>query len=233
MIERQGGRMLRKGGGQGVTSLVETPVGKCFVKVYRPKRFSRRLWDFFRAPRSIREWRSNCQAEAIGVRTAVVIAAFTRRRGFRFFHYFITAPAAGEDAVEIIRALKKSGKTPDPFLRRIGSHLAELHGRGFWHAHMHCRHLFHGADESFSVIDLERSMIRTQLSRSKMYRNFRQMRKSLRSLLSDDDVRVFERSYVEGLRIDRGTAGNACGTWLAKYADFLSREIPSSPELTK
>lgn len=226
-IEREGGRMLRKGGGQGVTSIVETSAGTCFVKVYRPKRFYRRIRDFFRASRGIREWRSNCRAEEIGVHTAPIIAAFSRRRGFRFFHYFISAPASGRDAAVILRDLKDRGESNAPFLRDVAAYLADLHRRGFWHAHMHCKHLFRADDGTFSLIDLERSMIRSKLPHGKMYRNFRQMRKSLRSLLPDTEVRVFEESYMKAFRETTADAGNACGSWFAKYADFLSREIQS------
>lgn len=194
-LEREPGKVLRKGGGQGITALCELPTGPAFLKIYPPGKLHRRLRDLVGEGRALREWRANCATQALGIETATVIAALTRRQGFGWTHFFLTAPAPGREAAGLLRA-DTTGRSD--LLNALGRHVRSLHDRGFWHAHLHAKHLFVADDGMVTLIDMERSQIRNPLPEKLRERNLRQMRKSLGSLVTPAEVAIFDEAYGAG-----------------------------------
>lgn len=194
-IEAAPGNILRKGGGQGITARREFPFGPLFVKIYSAGNLHRRLRDLLGEGRAMREWRANCAAQALGINTATVVAALTRRQGWAATHLFLTAPAPGGDAVHLLRNLHAGGEERGEILRLLGRYVASLHARGFWHAHLHCKHIFLNPARDLTLIDLERSAIIIPLPEAKRLRNLRQMRKSLSSIVEPAEVMHFDEGY--------------------------------------
>jgi tRNA A-37 threonylcarbamoyl transferase component Bud32 len=197
-LQQNPGEILRKGGGQGTTSRRDFDGVLAFIKVYPPGKLHRRLRDVLLKSRAVREWESNCALEALGIHTACVLAALTRRDGpFSHTHFFVTQAAPGEDLHGLLKGLRQDELRRRELLRFTGGYVAFLHRTGFWHAHLHAKHIFLTPERRVTLIDLERSMIRKQLPAAKVERNLRQIRKSLSALVPKPELEEFERGYRE------------------------------------
>lgn len=198
-IEREPGEVLRKAGGQGVTSLREIAGEKFFCKVYRPDRLHRMLRDALMTPRAQMEWEANCRAGRRGVSSAIVVLAATRRDGpLRRTHLVVTAPAPGTAVDKLLRQDSASAEDRAALLRSLGGAMGRWHTLGFWHAHLHAKHVFALGADHFCLIDLERSEIHEHLPAPLAHRNLSQMATSLRKLgLSVTDCDPLFDGYAE------------------------------------
>lgn len=192
--------------GQGNTSCLEMLGHPVFCKIYRASTPARFLRDLFGVGRAMREWRANIACEALGIRTALVRAALTRREGLRYTHYFLTAQAPGMETAEILNALQDHPARRRAFLRQLGRYIASLHERGFWHAHLSLRHIFFTFDGQGTLIDLERSLIRRRLPRRKIKRNLWQIQRRLQRVVPPEDLGEFEHGYrsARGMGLELG-----------------------------
>lgn len=194
-IAESAGNLLRKGGGQGQTSLVLYNGRMVFCKVYSPSTWRRKMRDLLTEGRALREWRSNLRAERAGIRTARIQAAFTRREGADFIHYVLSEPAEGPDAATLLKQYREDEEARRGLLGELAHTVADFHHRGFFHAHLHCKHLFRGEDGGFTVIDLERCAVLRHVDPFHQRRNLRDMARSITRLLGPEEAAFFQRQY--------------------------------------
>ncbi len=196
-LEEEEGQLLRQGGGQGVTSRKKLFGISVFCKIYMPDKLHRRLRDLAGRLRCMREWDSNCKAAEAGIDTAPILAAFAQvSPPLHTKHYFLTAPAAGQDLCSIFKAGPEEAER-EMILKKLGGYVSRLHGIGFCHAHLNCPHIFMGEDYQFSLIDLERAFIRKPLHQRYIDRNLKQLDKSLKKLVSPEEREIFRAAYNE------------------------------------
>jgi tRNA A-37 threonylcarbamoyl transferase component Bud32 len=189
------GTVLRKGGGQSVTSRREFNGQTVYCKVYRSDRLHRRLRDRLIGFRCFREWHANCLVNEAGIATAPIVAALAQRRGFSTLQLVISEPASGRSVAHWLEG--RPGALPNraAFLAALAGFLARLHGVGVFHPHLHAKHIFTVDGHTFSLIDLDRATICQPLPVWRRRYNLSQMRTSLKRLGTDDDARHFEREY--------------------------------------
>jgi len=135
------------------------------------------------------------KAQEAGIHVARIFLAVTRREGLRASHLIVTEPLPGVSAAHILRRLNHEPELRDEFMRTLGAYVASLHEKGFWHAHLHCKHIFFTRAAEPMLIDLERSRVDSRLSQTARDRNLRQMEKSFARELDDPDPAAFRAGY--------------------------------------
>ncbi len=195
-ILRNPGDILRDGGGQGLTSVKALAGKDLFCKIYFPSTFHRRLREFFGFHRILREWEANVRAQEAGVQTAPIILAASRRSKLSSLGLLVTEPAPGRDARHVLRGLNDDPPLRKKTLEHLGRYVAHLHQSGFFHAHLHCKHIFLKEDGEASLIDLENSKVAGGgLSKRQITLNLKQMVKSIELHVPENEVSVFLSAY--------------------------------------
>lgn len=176
------GQVLRRGGGQGVTARRRIGEFRTFCKVYRAENLHRRVRDMLGVSRALREWECCLAAAGAGISVARVLFAGTRREGLGARHLVVTEELPGVAASRIAHALSADAAARASFEDELRAIVSGFHRAGFWHAHLHAKHVFIARDGTPMVIDLERSRVASRLPRSARDRNVAQMERSLRKL---------------------------------------------------
>ncbi len=189
------GKVLRRGGGQGLTSMKDLAGKKCFCKVYFPSNFHRRLRDLLGFHRVLREWEATVRAQEVGVQAASIILAVSRISNFSVLGLLVTEPAPGRDARKILKDLKDDPSHRKNILENLGRYVASLHHAGFFHAHLHCKHIFLKENGEASLIDMENSMVAGSLSKRQLTLNLEQMVKSIKSYVPENEAEIFLSAY--------------------------------------
>lgn len=198
------GKILRDGGGQGLSSVKELAGKNLFCKVYFPSNFHRRLRDFFGFYRVLREWEATVRAQEVGIQTASIILAVSRRSNFSILGLLVTEPAPGRDARNILRDLKDNPSLRKNTLEHLGKYVATLHCSGFYHAHLHCKHIFLNEDGEASLIDMENSKVAGALSKRQITLNLEQMVKSIKLHVPENEVAIFLSAYDKSAPMKTG-----------------------------
>jgi len=194
-IERNPGEVLRGGGGQGVMCRRDVGGIQAFCKVYRAQELRRKIRDALGISRTRREWESCMRAQEAGIHVARILLAGTRREGLAATHLIVTEPLPGVSATHILRRLNHEPELRDEFLRVLGAYVASLHAKGFWHADLHCKHIFFTRRAEPMLIDLDKSRISSFLSQTARDRNLMQMEKSFARELDAPDPAPFREGY--------------------------------------
>lgn len=194
-IERDPGEVRRDGGGQGVMCVRDVGGARAYCKIYRASKFRRKLRDAVGISRARREWEACMRAQEIGVHVARIYVAATRREGLRATHLVVTEPLPGVSAAHILRQLNHQNELRDAFLYSLGVYVASLHAKGFWHAHLHIKHIFYTRAAEPMLIDLESSRISSRLSQHAKDKNLHQMERSFGRELDDPNPAPFREGY--------------------------------------
>lgn len=194
-LDQTEGMLLRRGGGQGITQRCDLFGESVFVKKYPPDKLHRRLRDLVGKLRSLREWECNVAAAEAGIATARVLAAFSVRAPFRTRHYFISSPAPGESIQDLLKRAKGDPAEREKLLALLAAFVHDIHGKGLFHAHLNCPHIFMTAEGAFSLIDLERAEVSPPLATKKIERNLDQVSRSISRLLGPEGLAEFRRLY--------------------------------------
>ncbi len=181
-ILAQPGDVLRSGGGQGVTARRAIGGFRTFCKVYRAENLHRRVRDMLGISRALGEWEACLAATGAGISVARILFAGTKREGLGARHLVVTEELPGIAANRIAQALGPDAAARAAFEDELRAIVARFHAAGFWHAHLHAKHVFIARDGTPMVIDLERSRVAPPLPRKARERNFAQMERSLRKL---------------------------------------------------
>ena len=195
-VEQAPGRVLRKGGGQGSTTLRTLYGQDCYVKVYEPSTWRRRLRDAMGWLRSLQEWEINCRATEAGIGTATFLAALAIRRPFATRHLLIMKPAPGQSLAQWMRSQKNHPEERRRLVSRVASFTAWMHRKAHLaHAHYNCDHIFLTEKGEITLIDLEHALIAEPLPEKRIQRNLRQIRKGLRKFIPESEWQEFLRIY--------------------------------------
>lgn len=197
LLREKPGRLLRKGGGQGETRVVDLDGNRFYVKSYKADRLMRWARDFVGSFRCVREWKANCRAEEAGISCAGVAGVIALRRGIFVDQIFVSEPAPGQSAQEHIDNLRDDQRALREYLQAAANHVAFLRARGFCHAHLSTDHVFSEGTSNFSLIDLERSRFLSPGSAECQERNGARFMRSLKKTLPPQEVRFFEEAYKE------------------------------------
>lgn len=211
-LDENPGEILRKGGGQGITSRRTVTGREVYVKRYLPSRFFRRLRDWAGRLRVMAEWQANLKAESIGIRTGTVAAAISVRKGMETRHYFISYPCQGTCVSHLLKSHEPGSPERERLLDALARYIAVLHHKGFFHAHLHLAHVFADENLDFGLIDLEASRIYRRLRRTLRMRNLSQIQKNLRKELSTPELKHFRRQYRQARGVMKASPASATFT---------------------
>jgi len=188
------GEPLRSGGGQGITYAVNRGKSPMYIKLYKPGRLSRRLRDLMGSYRWRREFEAHLQAEKKGIRCSQIVAALSYGPLYSMNHLVATLQVPGREVAKILRE-SSNPEEKEHTLELLAKKVKEFHRLGFWHAHLHAKHMFVTSSDEIYVIDLERSAFYDTLPDKKRDRNLKQITKSLRNVAGEDAANRFLDIY--------------------------------------
>lgn len=175
--------LVGQASGRGTTWFVEQGNEEWALRHYRRGGFAARissdsyLWLGLEQTRAWREWKLTAQLHAQGLPVPVPIAAHVIRSGRTYRADLITVRLAGVTPL----SQRLTQRALDPAMwRRLGAVLHQFHDAGVDHADLNAHNILLDTQESFWLIDFDKSRLRRAGAWSE--RNLARLQRSLHKL---------------------------------------------------